>query len=294
LTSNLDRRADKLGIKKRTFADPEKQRVHDVARATLASGPQAFVDRYRQEFGSVFNADNAAELFHDYRQSDESRALHHATIHDAARWVRDEAFRQALANPETKRVVFTAGGSAAGKSTAIAGVEGDGTIIYDTTLSQFGGSRHAIDRALAAGKEGGVIYLDRDPVEAFRANLDRAVTTGRGRTTSVSSMARTHAGAAETIGKLVEHYGPGGNVEFRFYRNEAGKISPTTIDAVRQRDYTGIEGKLQDVLEQYRGKLPEYVFRAAGGKLDGPDSGTGGTLPPEIRGPSGPPDQGAP
>ncbi len=82
----------------------------------LRADPHGFVNRYRVEFRDHFNPDNAAELFSDYCSSPENRAKYRTAVAGAAGWVSDEAFKQRLAEPDETPVLFTAGGTASGKS----------------------------------------------------------------------------------------------------------------------------------------------------------------------------------
>src|ERR1035438_9334687 len=91
----------------------------------------SFRSEYRRRFGNVLNADNAAELFPEYAASPASRAQFRPAVHPAAQWVRDKLFTRALADPNVREVIFTAGGNGAGKSTG--GLRGD--VVMDTTLS---------------------------------------------------------------------------------------------------------------------------------------------------------------
>jgi hypothetical protein len=78
------------------------------------------LSEYTRRFGNVLNADNPATLFPEYN---EDPAKYREAVHPAAQWIRDELFRRTLAEPGENsdgRIIFTAGGNAAGKSTALA------------------------------------------------------------------------------------------------------------------------------------------------------------------------------
>jgi hypothetical protein len=86
---------------------------------------------YTRRFGSVLNADNAAELFADYAASNPARTKYRVAVHPAAQWIRDELYRRALADPNVKEVVFTAGGNGAGKTTG----DPQSDAVLDSTLN---------------------------------------------------------------------------------------------------------------------------------------------------------------
>jgi hypothetical protein len=99
--------------------DDEEQCVRETVLAKLAADPETYLTAYRDRFGNVLNADDAASLFEDYNQD---RAKYRAAAHPAAAWIRDELFRRSLAeekSPERSQVVFTAGSNAASKTSAI-------------------------------------------------------------------------------------------------------------------------------------------------------------------------------
>jgi hypothetical protein len=105
--------------------------VRANALRMVAENPQGLLAEYARRFLNVLNADDAAELFPDYAQSRESRAQFRVAVHPAAQWVRDELFKYALAAPDVKEVVFTAGGNGAGKSVG----KPEAGVVMDTTLS---------------------------------------------------------------------------------------------------------------------------------------------------------------
>ena len=100
--------------------DPDELRVREETLRILRANPELYLTEYNRKFANVLNADDAATLFDEYNQD---RAKYRVAVHPAATWIRDELFRRALGEtaPEGRnRVVFTAGGNAAGKSTALA------------------------------------------------------------------------------------------------------------------------------------------------------------------------------
>jgi hypothetical protein len=139
------------------------------------------VDRYRAEFGDEFNPDNAAELFADYSASPQHRARNRMAVAATGGWVVDEAFRQRLKEPDRKPVLFTAGGTASGKSTAIASVAKVGAIVFDSTFSNYATSQRRLQEALDAGRQVRVAYVYQDPLKAWDLAKLRAENEGAGR-----------------------------------------------------------------------------------------------------------------
>ena len=101
------------------LADADAQRVRAITLDKLAADSARYLSEYSTRFENVLNADDAATLFEEYNAD---RARFRVAVHPAATWVRDELFRRALAEVPINRrarVVFTAGGNAVGKSTAL-------------------------------------------------------------------------------------------------------------------------------------------------------------------------------
>jgi len=185
----------------------------------LQADPHGFVNRYRVEFKDHFNPDNAAELFSDYCSSPENRAKYRAAVGGAAGWVSDEAFKQRLGEPDETPVLFTAGGTASGKST-IAGPAADaGLIVFDSTFSNTALSKQRLQEALGSGRHVEVCYVYRDPGEAWSAGKTRTEEEGAGRTLTTQVHASTHEGAAKTVEQLTRDFFNNPQVEFRFFEN---------------------------------------------------------------------------
>src|ERR1700722_11482909 len=137
--------------------------VRDETLRKLRENPEHYLAEYTERFGNVLNADDAATLFDEYNQD---RAKYREAVHPAATWIRDELFQRALAKtaPAGKnRVVFTAGGNAAGKSTALAltNIANRAQVVLDSTFSNPEHARRLINLALDAGKTATVHYVFR-------------------------------------------------------------------------------------------------------------------------------------
>lgn len=278
--------AQKLGIRRRTGLPEKEQSAADKTRLQLAKDPDGFVAEYRKQFGNVFAADDAAELFDAYGKSEESRAGLHQAIHESSRWLRDAAFDKALADPKSpKRVIFTSGGSASGKSTVVPQLlkEGD-SLVYDSTLSDLRGAQESIEKVLSAGKRVVIAHVRRDIEDSFRANLERAQSgAGRGRTTNITAMVRSHRGADEVISELAERYAKNPKVSIIAFDNKAGGPVQVNPSNLQKRDYTGVDARLFAALERDRANLPAHVYRAGLGAYK--PSGNRGSE--EVRGQAG-------
>lgn len=225
--------------------------------------------------GRILNTDLARELSEDYR-ADRTRS---AAVHEPASALVKTLYAQKLAEApkagQEPRVLFTGGGTGAGKTTALEALKGTAEraqIIYDTNLNNFASARQKIDQALEAGKKVSIAYVWRDPVESLKQGaLPRAMRMGR--TVPLTEHAKTHAGGATTIKALAAHYADDPRVSIHVIDNSRGKGRQRlgSIDDVREIKYNSVVGELHEVLEAEHeaGRISDAVYRATLGELEG-------------------------
>jgi hypothetical protein len=192
-------------------------------------------------------------------------------------------------------VVFTSGGNASGKSTMIPD-GGPEHIVFDSTLSQVEPSAKRIDQALDADHHVELRHVSRDPVEAWRAVLDRAMEPGpqEGRTVTVLGHIDTHLGARRV--ELADCYAGNPRVTTVVYENTPDGLVSRSLDWLRSREYpTGdaLQAELVRILDEARAadRITEPVYRGARGRLGaGGESAAGRRdVPPADRREEGPP-----
>ena len=217
--------SEMAGIQKR-FAEQLNSDI-DTALADYARLPDT-------DGGRILSTDTARELSADYRGN---RALS-AAVHEPASAFIKERYARLLSEeaPEgmDNSVLFTAGGTGSGKTTALQNVpevlekQVRAQVVYDTNLAGFESSVQKIDEALDAGKQVVIAYVHRDPTEALTGGaipraIRQEIQIGTGRTVPATAHARTHAGAANTIKRLDVHYGDNPNVDIRIIDNTRGR-----------------------------------------------------------------------
>lgn len=203
--------------------------------------------------GQIINTDIARELSPEYR-ADRTRS---AEVHEPASAFAKRVYAEKLAapTPEGKSpvVLFTGGGTGAGKSTGLK-LLGDkaieAEIIYDTNMNTFESANTKIKQALNAGREVAIVYTYRDPVEAMaNGALPRAERMGR--TVPIENHIETHLGSRAVIEKLVEAYKDDSRVDFSIIDNSKGRNNAhlTTIDKIPKIDENGLKGKLNETVQ---------------------------------------------
>ena len=206
-------------------------------------GMDTLVDEYLAKNNNVINTDEARELFPDY-VADRSLS---AGVHEPASLVARKAYERLLAENKgqgNNTVIFTAGGTGAGKSTAIKAVESvakaarEAPIIYDINLSTHESAVTKIDQALAAGYDVTINFVYRDPAESLtKGALPRAERMGR--TVPLEAHMATHLGSPKTMLSLYEKYGD--EIEINAIDNTLGQGKATLVDNpldfIRQKIY---------------------------------------------------------
>jgi hypothetical protein len=250
--------------------DPDELRVCEETLRKLRANPEPYLAEYTSEFAYVLNADDAATLFDEYNQDP---ATYRVAVHPAATWIRDELFRRALTEraPEGRnRVVFTARGNAAGKSTAMSFTE-EGSraqVVFDSTFSNPEHAGRLVERALAADKRITVLYVDRPLEDAFRGMLERA---GReGRVVTIRQLIGSHQGAAETMRDLWRNFSKDTRFNFRFVDNSGEVPRLGTIELAAPQDYSEIGKRLYELLdvEHKGGRITETAYCRIRGRGD--------------------------
>lgn len=127
------------------------------------------IKTYREKFGNVLNTDNARELSEDYLGN---KSLYSPAVHEPSsaftKKLYETALKEAPKPGQNNEVLFMAGGTGAGKTTAInTSPEYKNTadlsqIVYDTNLSGYASSKSKIEQALAAGKTAKILYVVRE------------------------------------------------------------------------------------------------------------------------------------
>jgi hypothetical protein len=230
--------------------EPDELRVREETLRKLRANSEPYLAEYTNKFGNVLNADDAATLFDEYNRDP---AKYRVAVHPAATWIRDELFRRAIAEraPEGKnRVVFTAGGNAAGKSTALAvtGIARRAQIVFDSTFSNPEHARRLMEWALGAGKTVTVLHVSRPLEEIFEAMLDRAQLQGR--VVTIEQLLGSHRGSAQTVRDLSREFEHDRRVTFLFVDNSAHNTREGTIELAAPQDYTEIRKRLYELLDR--------------------------------------------
>lgn len=260
-------------------ASKETSDAGRALRARLVDDPEQLARDYAaledSKGGTVLNTDTARELAPEYL-ADRTRS---ADVHEAASDTIKTIYETKLAQPTPegfdRRVLFTAGGTGAGKTTAIADAGdalGRPEIVYDTNMNTLSSAVDKVEQALAAGREVRIAYVYRDPVEALTGGAipraqRQAAKFGSGRTVPLEEHARTHAGVRGVMEALAEKYRDDPRVEIAAIDNSHGKGNARVADleSLPRVEENQLRERLQEALEQARtAGLDEALYRGFG------------------------------
>lgn len=246
------------------LANPDEEATRTAIVVALESDPEFYLAEYTRRFGNVLNADSAATLFDLYNADP---AKYRVAVHPAAQWIRDELFARALKMPGVpgrNRIAFTAGGNAAGKTTAIRFTKAseESLAVFDSTLSNSTHAYSLIHRALQAGKAIFVLHVDRPLDDALHGMIERADVEGR--VVTIEQLIRSQQGAAITVQELWRDFHADPRFQFGFIRNSAAGASVATgIEAAVPQDYTENRRTLDEILNTARqtGRITEVNYQ---------------------------------
>ena len=258
---------------------------------------QSYFDRLSQDYqglareyaalpstdgGRILNTDDAREMSPEYR-ADRTRS---ADVHEPSSAFVKQMYAEKLMQPtpagRDNTVLFTAGGTGAGKTTSLQaaaqqskGIQ-NAEMVYDTNMNTFESADKKVKQALAAGRKVGIVYTYRDPVEALKnGNLSRAsrmeAELGTGRTVPIDEHFRTHAGVRDVMEKLQAKYGNDHRFHLMVVDNSRGPGNARVVsglDKLPRLNHTVVRKELNNALEEaYRtGKISQAVYEGTRGK----------------------------
>ena len=226
--------------------------------------------------GRLLNTDEARELSPEYR-ADRTKS---ADVHEPSSALVKQMYADKLSQPTPagldNTVVFTAGGTGAGKSTGLGVIENinskvrNAEMIYDTNMNTFDSADKKVKQALDAGRKVNIIYTYRHPVEALEQGaLSRAsrmeAERGTGRTVPLDEHFKTHVGALETMKRLQEKYGDDHRFSMMVIDNSRGKGNARLVsglDKLPKLNHTEVRKGLENALENaYRtGQISRAIY----------------------------------
>jgi hypothetical protein len=156
--------------------------------------------------GKVIGTDIARELLPEYAANREGKILYtHATGRMAQAYAKDRLWRE-IQNPRGRtELMFTAGGVAAGKSTAVTeGMVAASDLVFDGTLRETDWAIETIEEALKNGWNVEINYVQRPIDLVIRGAISRADRGGRWG--SLAVLPSVHQAAQASAIRLFKHF----------------------------------------------------------------------------------------
>jgi hypothetical protein len=262
---------------KPTQAAPQLDAIGQRFQSRLDNQYQTLVDDYARlkdsEGGKVLNTDVARELSPEYVKN---RTLS-ANVHEPASAFVKRLYAEKLAQPapEGSSIMFTGGGTGAGKTSSLKmypDIAKNAEMIYDTNMNKLDSAQKKIDQALKAGRKVDLIYTYRDPVEALvEGSLTRAMRMkgefGSGRTVPLKEHLRTHTGSRDVMEQLQAAYADNPNVRIGIVDNSFGRGNQriSSLENLPKTDPAELEKRLKQALdEQFKlNKIDKDIYEGS-------------------------------
>lgn len=262
-------------------ANPIEQAYFDRLSTDYQGLAKEYAALPSTENGRILNTDDAREMSPEYR-ADRTRS---AEVHEPSSALVKQMYADKLSQPTPKgrdnTVLFTAGGTGAGKTTGLQEANKvsnnirNAEIVYDTNMNSFDSADKKISQALKAGRKVAVVYTYRDPVEALENGaLKRAsrmeADLGTGRTVPLDEHFKTHAGAREVMEQLQAKYGDDHRFHLVAIDNSRGPGNAKVVsglDKLPKFNHSEVRKGLSDALEKaYRsGKISQAIYEGTRG-----------------------------
>ncbi|MEM0968789.1 MAG: zeta toxin family protein [Verrucomicrobiota bacterium] len=218
----------------------EESTVEERFAVYVEENLEELVSEYQASFGNIIDTDRAREFSEDYRKSIENRTRYSRAVYKPAKALADEVYFRRVREPGRLNglsILFTSGGTGAGKSTALAalgndfGIDAENFLCVDGTLSDLEAAREKIREAIALNHEVTIVHVHRNFEETVKMVVNRAMEMGRA--VALDNIAATHFRSKEVLFRLAEEFE--GQIEIRVIINST-QSDPTTSNLEHLRD----------------------------------------------------------
>lgn len=206
------------------------------------------VNDYLGKNGKVANTDEARKFYADVGYN----GTNSAAVQEAASALGKDAYRKLLQNPEPDAILY-AGGSGSGKTSAVGkvlpNIEKDAAAVLDGNLSTYKTAVNRIEEAMSAGKTPHIVYVYRDPEDAWMHGVIKRMNSNEsegGRVVPLSEFIKNHSGSHDVTKRLMDE-----GVKTTLIDNSLGqgKQAPLSVDKFNKIEYDEktLRSKLTDL-----------------------------------------------
>lgn len=202
---------------------PTDEDIKQNAENHVTENTSTLIHDYEAKFGNHIGADEAKELVPGYNADRSTSDL----VAKAANKLAEAVYDRKLETQQGKKnntVLMTAGGTGAGKSTALRGSLdlSEFPIVFDTNLSNAQSGIARINKALDKGFKVDIQYVYASPERAYDRVLDRAnQMEGSGRPVGAQGHIDMHHGSYTAIQEVAKHFEGNPNVQISFHNNDS-------------------------------------------------------------------------
>ena len=235
---------------------------------------ETLIAEYKSRHKTQIGTDLAREIFPDYAGTIEEKLVAAPAVQKSAAALADMVFDSILATSHGGSVLFTAGGTGSGKTTAILSnidtfeAFKDASLIFDGNFNSKNSSKERVERALRASCSVAIIFVHRHPVEAYvKGVLPRAQLQGR--TVAVSDHIRLHRDSIKTFLYASRAYKDNKKVSFAVLNNTGSvhESYPVPVDYLKSVKYDSDELTVAITAElnnaQQKGSISQALYEAS-------------------------------
>jgi len=189
--------------------------------------------------GKVISTDLPRKLLKYFAASKEGRERYTGITTAGARaYGRDRLWREINDRGNRKKLMFTAGGIAAGKSSVVTDeVIASQDLVYDATLRETSWAIRNIEKAIENGWEVRIVYVQR-PIElALQGAVHRAGKQGR--SFPLADLPAAHHEAQKSIVEIAKRFEGNPRIEIQLWLNSGQNRETPTELSVPQIDKSG-------------------------------------------------------
>lgn len=215
-TTNATKTANMIGIsdtipqefeRAKNLSDADRI-IEDRAFDKISKNEEEILAQYEAKNGKVLNTDN----FRPFFKEEGYKGYNAASVQEPSSYLTKKLFAKWLKNVGDI-VVFMAGGSGTGKSSAVNNSSKlkktleDSAFIFDGNLSSYNSAIKKLNQVKEAGKTPIIVYVYRDPIESFANGVVKRMKENpeeMGRLVPSNVVAENHIGSWETAKRLAK------------------------------------------------------------------------------------------
>jgi hypothetical protein len=268
-----------LPIEQKQGLSEDEISVQETVSAKVLANLPALVLEYRTKFGNLVATDLARELFSEYTASLETRLAFAVAVQKSAAYLADQVFAEMVVEDRPGAALFTAGGTGAGKSSAISSFSETSQfmsrahIVYDSNFNSEKGAFAKVDAALTANRLVTILFVHRHPIEAYlKGVIPRAQREGR--TVPIDGHLRMHGDAIKVVRKALKKYRDNPKFAVVISNNTGHEAEASTITAGVVEYLNGIRYDNAELLRAIRqgldhakehGQITEELYKRSCG-----------------------------